>query len=250
MKSLKYILAFLVVVAVLGQIREVRRLRQEVAALRAEVQAAGQKASVVATPPTPGAEFAAVAQGIERSEADRAEIEQLKADVAAMKGRAQELIRAAQASNPTAAVPNKLVPLSEWKNAGRDTPQAGIETALWAAAGGELDTLAGSLGFTASARQKADALFASMSEATRQQYGSPEKLLALMISKDAAAVSGMQVLGQKEITPDDVAMRVRMANEEGKTKDQNFLLHHANDGWRLTLTDDAVNKFAAQVKGK
>jgi hypothetical protein len=249
-KVLKYAaVAFVVLVVwggLIGQQRETRLLRQEVQALRSEVRDLAQRRIATTAPVERPNDFGAVALGIQRSEEERAELEKLKADVATMKQRAQDFARAAGVT-PGAG---KIIPVSDWKNAGRDTPQSGLETALWAATGGEVETLAGSLTFTASARQKADAFFAGLSENTRQQYGSAEKLLALMISKDASSVAGMAVLGQKEVTPDDVGMRVRFANDEGKTKEQSFLLHRGNAGWQLVLNDDAVEKFAKQVSGK
>jgi hypothetical protein len=73
--------------------------------------------------------------------------------------------------------------------------------------------------------------------------------MALMMAKDAAAVSGMQILGQREVTPDDVGVRVRLASDKGGTKDTNFLLHQSPDGWRMMLDDKAVAKFARQING-
>jgi hypothetical protein len=147
------------------------------------------------------------------------------------------------------SIPTKLVPSIAWKNAGKATPEAATETVLWAALGGDVDTLSNALVFTPTAREKADALFAGLSESARQQYGTAEKVIALMIAKDAATLNGMQVLGQKEVAADNVAVRLRFANTEGKTKDDNFLMRRTSDGWRLVLPDVAVEKFARQLSG-
>jgi hypothetical protein len=60
----------------------------------------------------------------------------------------------------------------------------------------------------------------------------------------------MQVLGQREMSQDDVGMRVRFGNDNGNTKDDSFLLHRGTDGaWRLMLTDAAIDKFSKQLLG-
>ena len=89
----------------------------------------------------------------------------------------------------------------------------------------------------------------SLPEATRSQYGSPEKVIALMIAKDAAALQGMQVLGQQEVAPNLMAVRVRMQADTGGTKDETLAFAHAPDGWKMVLPQNVVEKFAAKVSG-
>ncbi len=232
--------------------RSTRQLRQEVAGLREEVKelAAHEKARGTAAR---GVAQADTVQAMQH-ESDRSEVAQLREDLEALKKRAQEFGRVVQAgpaaARPADAIPTQLTPMSAWKNSGRDTPNSAIETVLWAASGGEVDALAGSITFTASAREKAEALLAGLPEAARRQYGSPEKLIALMISKDASKVTGMQVLGQREVGANDVGMRVRFGNEQGQTKDDTFVFHRAADGYRLLLNDAPVEKFARQIRGE
>jgi hypothetical protein len=59
----------------------------------------------------------------------------------------------------------------------------------------------------------------------------------------------MQVLGQRELGPDDVGVRLRLASSDGKTKDDTLLMHRTVDGWKMLLTDGAVEKFARQLRG-
>lgn len=239
--------------AIFVQQQSITQLRRDVAALRAEngqvaraqvravneAKAEGARASFVVTDESP-----------ETRAAGAGEIAKLRTEVEGLKKSAAEfgkLVQAAQAKAAEANIPTNLVPVSQWKDGGRATAGAALKTVMWAAAGGEVDALAQGLGFTASARAKADAWFGQLSEGTRQQYGSPEKVIALMIAKDAAAVSGMQVLRQKEVTPDDVGMRVRFGTEDGKTKDDTFFFHRAVDGWKLVLSDAVVDRFAKQL---
>jgi hypothetical protein len=229
------------------------QLREEVALLRTEVQQLAKRRSE----PQAGRAAAdvALAQNVQ-SDNDRAEVAKLREELNALKSRASELTQAAQTvktalavagKSPADAIPVKLIPVNEWKNAGKATPAATFETVLWAASGGDVDTIASAVEFTGTAREKAQALLDRLPAATRAQYGSPEKLVALMLAKDADKVSGLQVLGQKEISPDTMGMRVRFGNELGQAKESSLVMHRSNDGWKLLLTDDPVDKWAKQL---
>jgi hypothetical protein len=146
-------------------------------------------------------------------------------------------------------VPDNITPVGAFKNAGKGTPAQAVETVLWAATGGDVEALAAGVLIEPKAKQKADAWFASLPDATRAQYGSPEKVIALMIAKDAAALNGMQVLGTQEIKPDLTAVRVRMQADNGQTKDDTLAFARTPDGWRMVLPQNVVEKFAARVSG-
>ena len=235
--------------AILIQQQNLAELRSELGLLREEGQrAAEQQAKVAKAPPA----VVVTEENPAARGAGAGEVAKLREEVEGLKKTAQEfgkVIQAAQAKAAEAAIPTKLVPVGEWKNGGRATPDAAIETVLWAASGGDVEVLSQGIVFTPTARAKAEAWFAQLSDATQAQYGSPEKLVSLLIAKDAAALSGMQVLGQKQLTADDVGMRVRVGGEDGKTKDDTFFLHRAADGWRLMVPDQAVEKFAKQLAG-
>lgn len=246
------------VAAVWLQHQDNTQLRREVASLRDEMRAVVSVGRENAT----GAPRPQVTQETSTATRSRGEGEdfvKLREDIAALRTSTQELNKFVQMAQAASAlksmggtestVATKLIPVEAMKNAGRATPEAATETVLWAAAGGDVDTLSNSLIFTPTAREKADAWFAGLSEGTRKQYGTPEKVIALMIAKDAAALSGMQVIGQKEIATDHVGVRVRFGAGEGKTKDDSLVMRRASDGWRMLLSDGVVEKFAKQLGG-
>lgn len=229
-------------------------LRGEIALLRADVQMEARRAARASN----GMAIERVsAAGDETARSiESAELAALRQEIGALRKSTQELTQLAQAAvaaksmaGTESTVATDLVPANAWRNAGRGTPEAAAETLLWAALGGEVDTLSNALAFTPTARAKADAWFAGLSDGTRQQYGSPEKVIALMIAKDAATLSGMQMLGQKALGADDVGLRVRLASSEGKVKDDNLVMHRGSDGWRLMVPDNAVEKYARQLNG-
>lgn len=247
--------AVVVAAAAVGlQQQENRALRREVALLRTEVQMMAQSAPRAADGGTH-----VVREAVRREAPTGAsdELGTLREEIAALRKSTQalnkfaEMAQAAQAAKELeksgGGVATKLVPVTQWKNAGRGSPEASVETALWAANGGDVDTLRGMLAFTDSARAKADAWFAGLSENVRREYGSAENVIALMIARDAAGLTGMQVLGTKEVTPNDVGVRIRFAADD-KTKDDTFLMHRGADGWRLLLPDQAVESFARKLR--
>jgi hypothetical protein len=233
-------------------------LRQEIALLRTELQRAAQVAPSSTSAPSSGSPHDR--SYLAADTLDQSELRKLREDIGVLRKNTQELTQFTQAAQAAAAlkslggtettVPVNLTPAESLKNAGKGTPEAATETLLWAAFGGDVETLSSALVFTPTAREKADAWFAGLPEKMRNQYGSPEKVVALMIAKDAAGLTGMQVLGQKEIAPDNVGVRVRFGSTDGKVKDDNLLMRRVDDGWRMVLPDAAVEKFARQLSGK
>ncbi len=234
------------------QQQNIADLRGEVAGLRTELQQVTKAQADAARASRPQSQTTAAADTSAADE-QRAELAKLREEMAALKKSTQEVVRVAQAATQAARgespIPVKLTPASELKNVGRATASAAVETVLAAAVGGDVETLANSILLDQSAEAKADELFARLPDSARAQYGSPDKLIALMLAKDAAALTGMQVLGQRDISPDVVGVRVRLATDEGKTKEQGLGFRKTSDGLRLIITDDVVKKYAGQLSG-
>ena len=235
-------------------------LRREIARLREDVRGAvvavkENAAGAPRHPVTDAAGSPSVLNALPGTPND--EVAQLRKEMAALRKSTTALLQLAEAaqaakdlSKSSDSVATKLIPANQLKNAGKATPEASTETVLWAAIGGDVDTLANAMTFTDAGRAKADAWFAGLSDNVRQQYGTPEKVIALLVAKDAAGLAGMQVLGQKEVAPDSVGLRVRVANTEGVTKDETFVMKRGSDGWRMLLSDGVVEKFARKLGGK
>ena len=238
----------------------VAELRDEITALRADVQqmaklqkdeAGRRRLDALASPGSQTAAVVTPENG--SSDEQRSELSKLRAEIRALAESTQDVARVAQAAQQAAKgespIPVKLIPVAQLKNAGKATANAAVETLLWAAAGGDVETVASTIVLDPSAQVKAQELFSRLPEATRAQYGSPEKLVALMLAKDASALTGMQILGQRDVTPDVVGVKVRLANEEGKTKEQGLAFQKTADGLRLKVPDDVVDKYARQLGG-
>ena len=232
-------------------------LREEIAALRSDVQQVAKQREATrreaAKAEASGAAVAVITPESGAVDEQRAELAKLRNEIKALTASTQEVARqaqsAVQAARGESPIPVKLIPASDWKNAGRATVPAAVETLLWAAAGGDVDALAKAIQLEPSAQVKAQELFARLPESTQAQYGSPDKLVALFMAKDAAAIAGMQILGQRDLSPDVVGVRVRVANDQGQTKEQTFAFQKTSDGLKLKVPDDFVNKSAKQLSG-
>ncbi|MEO6003240.1 MAG: hypothetical protein ABIZ04_10215 [Opitutus sp.] len=170
---------------------------------------------------------------------DRVALERLRGDIDALTNRATESARSAA---PKKSAPSAFIPVSAWKNAGRATPAAVLQTVLWAAAGGDLDALTQTLFLDAKVKAQADRIFAGLPDGIRQQYGSAERLIALLTAKDVP-LGAMQPLEEKAFGPNDVAIAVRLQSPEGKTTAVVLTAHRVDDGWRLKVPASALQKY-------
>lgn len=185
---------------------------------------------------------------IDAQRADHEAMERIKTEIATMRAR----LAVAPIANPVLnrARPTVPPPLAadQWKNAGRATPAATLETALWAASGGDLDTLAGLLSLDARSREKAQTLFNGLPAAAQKEYRSSERLLALLATQDVPTGS-MQIIGQMSLAHDQVALRVRLQDVDGAAKFTSLRLQHAKDEWQLIVPEKAVDRYAANLQG-
>jgi hypothetical protein len=140
---------------------------------------------------------------------------------------------------------------SDWKNAGLTTPPATFETVMWAAAGGDVDVLAGSLTFTNDAAKKAaQTLFDGLPAEARTRYSTPEKLIAALSVPDIPTAS-VEVRGW---SASESALPTRFVSAaftaaDGSRKESTLIFCRREDAWKLGVSKAVVAKYAAQLKG-
>jgi hypothetical protein len=141
-------------------------------------------------------ELQAELQGLQRENSNlpaaRREQERLRQVHAEAMQRAAEPREAAPSVQPTPESTTSLVSTlvvgewrapSSWQKRGQSTAVSAMETALWAAAGGDLAALQSLLLLDETVRVKAGALWAQLPEAARANYTSAEQLLAACATK-------------------------------------------------------------------
>jgi hypothetical protein len=238
-------LGVVVGIAVFVQVRSTRALQAEIAALRTvqEVRNRGAKNLV-----RPEREAGSTGSAASSSNANQ-ELASLRDEIVALRTEVKKIASAqSQLASAVDAVTLQIVPAADWKNAGRATPAATMETIYWAALSGELTSLAEALLIPDDDRAKVDEWFASLPESIRQNYGTAEKLIGLLVAKDAGPLTGMQVLAQDEINDTDVLLHVRFATDDGGIDSAEYLLRRTPEGWRLVVPADGVDWFARHLR--
>ena len=178
--------------------------------------------------------------------------EQLRSQLAAMHRR-EEAARAGAAqraaADPNAAVPSlkgNMLAAERWINAGQATPEAAFQTTLWAAAAGDLDSLAELLAFDAEARSQATATFDRLPAAVQNELGTPERLIALLTAMDVPLGSA-SILGQFPSST-DTRISALLIDAGGKAKTAMFSLRAEGERWRLMVPAEIVKKYAGWLQ--
>jgi hypothetical protein len=174
---------------------------------------------------------------LEAMRADHAAVSRLRAEIEKLKVETE-----AQASALAhAAMP--LIPASEWRNAGRSTPSATVETIVWAISRKDVDGLASMLSIDAQLRPSVDQLFAVLPEDFRARYGTVERWLVDPMVK-GPPIDGMQIVGERQLDVDRVELTVRFHIQNREFQELPVLLKHGDDGWRTIIMPKAVQEMA------
>lgn len=195
---------------------------------------------------------------LEALRSDHIALERMRAEVAAAKQRAVERKQAEVMKTAASAEPNPYepsimdgpMPVSMWKNAGSATPAAAVETALWAAAGGDVDRLAHMLVFAPGAREKAQALLAELPGAMRADFDSPEKLVASLGAKDVPLTSA-RLIDPKMQDGNETRIVAQLSGSKAGENPRTVLLslREADGSWKLVVPTKAIEKYRAMLKG-
>lgn len=186
------------------------------------------------------------AQQAEAATATAAEM-RLRDELAATQQRLAEAKRvgtAQAAANATGKLPPGMVPIGKFADGDRSSPGAAIGSLMWAASVGDVDALSAAIALDQGAREKAEAVLAGLPEPARAQYGTPEKLVALLLAADAPALRALQVVGANAQTgaDDQEQMDARVLTTDGETKTIGFHFRRYADGWHAFLPGDFIAK--------
>lgn len=185
---------------------------------------------------------------LERLRADRAAIERMKGEVAAVRTSAETKQRAVAARAAERFAVGQQMPAAEWKDAGAASPVAALETVLWAAAGGEVDVFAKRIQFDPAGKKAAQALWEGLSAEARARHASPEHLMAFLSIKDVPTGSAIVESWGKAADRAQV-VGIRLAGGTAKPRSVNLVLVRAGDEWKLHATAAAVAKYATALRG-
>ena len=85
----------------------------------------------------------------------------------------------------------------------------------------------------------------------REQYGTPERLIAFLASKDVPLGAAQVIVVNQVKTPaDSEQVRLQLSAPDGKTRDLILRFAKQSDGWKLVVPDAAIAKYSAMLTGQ
>ncbi len=207
-------------------------------------------------PKSAGANAATIAASeLQRLREDRLALERLRKEI-------EDLQQSVASRSPTPPATNEFaqrVPASAWQHEGRTSPQKAVITILWAGKNRNLDVMSSALAFDSNAaRTRAEEMLATLPVGTREFLGTPERLIAHLISQ-SLDFDAIQFPG-KPVAQQDAAAAIHQSGE-AETVVLPAVSHRANerpsrmsltlqqslDGWRLVLPEDVVEAYATRL---
>lgn len=210
-------------------------------ALRAERdRLIAQQLARGATPPRPkdmGArdELARLRRQHEEWTRARAELARIERAIAAEKSEPGTSARTASADDQP-PLRGPMVRNADWRDAGAASPEAALESFVWAASRGETEAVGALLAVDAEGRQQLAEVFARLSDAARASYGSPENMLATLIAvqvpQDLSAIGPVSAL---TLNNGDIALRTRTERGGAVAKDAVLTFRLTDGRWQLVV---------------
>jgi hypothetical protein len=209
-----------------------------------------QHSQLAAEAPSPG-ELA------KRREEQRA-AEHLRRELSELRERIQRRLDAARAPGSASRAPLPAVPVDlpaargpeSWRNVGRGSPSAAIETTLWAAQGGDVQHLAEGLLLGPGGASQARALLNRLPTSLRSDITTPEQLVALLMAGQPPQES-IVVPEQGEETAGEKGARrvVTLVRPDGEQRKASVVAVKVDDRWKLVVPDPVVGTYLQAVTG-
>jgi len=142
----------------------------------------------------------------------------------------------------------EVIDAKDWVDAGNKTARDAIESFLWASTSGDIDKIAGLIGFQPAAKEKAQALFDQLPDSAKTEYGTPEKIVATMIA--ASMPTDLQAASIQIQNNRKVAF-VSLRDEYADSSQNDLVLRADNstDGWKLSIPAKVIDAFQVKLAG-
>lgn len=134
---------------------------------------------------------------------------------------------------------------STWKNQGKATPEAALETMLWASSCGNVASLKDVLVLEPETRIKAAEMIPHLRDPSQQLYASPEGLLAVVIA-GSVPLDSAQVVARQQNQNGQVIEYLRLKDSNGNTRQVYISLQKTTDGWQLDVPPSAIDQISME----
>jgi hypothetical protein len=139
-----------------------------------------------------------------------------------------------------------LTRLEYFTDAGQATPEGAFQSFVWAATQGKDDRLAGLIHIDGAAREKADALVATLSEADRVKFPTAERVAALFVADAITMHTAAQIVDVTMPDADHALLEIRGLSD----RPQKIPFERSAAGWQLSVNFGMVTKLTAWVQSK
>lgn len=221
------------------------RLRAEIALLRREnstsarLQRDNQRLRAALVTP----------EELQRMRDHQANLGNMRSALAAAQMQLRVQAQARTVNDPPQPLAPGMTPLTGLTETGQATPQAAAQSFFRAVAQIDPDALAKQLEFDDDARKKANDLFNSYDEATRQRIGSPERMMAIFFAEYYGRVAGMQTPDYLQSpAPDWGYWRAKLQTSSGRLNEAYFPVHRSPDGWREVILPFWIDGWSQYLK--
>lgn len=174
------------------------------------------------------------AEELSRLESEKELSVRLREDIARLKARIDRR---------TTPPSNMVDVAASWRNVGQATPADTLQSVLWAALTGETEKLVSMIAFDAESKAVAQALYDSLPLETRAQYGSVERVIAVMMAgRMPLHFRSLAMIEQTEKSDGDVSARFKLQSK-GAAKEITFSFQRDASGWRLSVPASVIVRF-------
>jgi RNA polymerase sigma factor (sigma-70 family) len=189
--------------------------------------------------------------------AEHIELTQLRAARDAFRKRQAQSasVQPATSSGGNAAAPADglkpgMVSVDALQNVGRNTPRAAAQTMMSAAQHGDTELAASCLAFDPAERAKLEAFIASLPEDQRAKFGTPELMMASVISGSPKPIAGVQLLKETNPDADTAVQEVQIQYQSGEVRQDEIKFRRDPDGWKQVVSPTTVDHVIAYFKGR
>ncbi|HVU34412.1 MAG TPA: hypothetical protein VHE61_13335 [Opitutaceae bacterium] len=123
----------------------------------------------------------------------------------------EEQAKRAEHPGLSASAVGEWSPVASWRDRGSASPRAALETALWAASGGDTGRLAQLLELPDDVRVRATALLETLPASVREKYSTAEALIAAFTIK-SIPIGPAQIVWAQDADPDNATLAVFVRN--------------------------------------
>lgn len=173
-----------------------------------------------------------------------ADLERARQNLRALERREEQVVRTKAAGDIAAnRDPEKgMVRLEHFRNMGRATPAAAVQTAIWAAASADFEEVGKTMMLSEAGRVKAQTLLDQQPTETRARFSSPEKLVGVLFAHDFTDEDGFQLVDTTANGAEKAVVRLRrLKHGVVQGGEREIPLRRSPNGWQMVVPDRAID---------